>query len=118
MSMFCGQAEDEQTKPRQKQQVWTLHPIRCASLSWQTRTRCQIASQAGADRRIVFFPLHPFFTLHRVERHVNAATLDRQSNLCFMGALVPRCSPKPRSACEVTGQPLYAAISICLTEPD
>lgn len=72
MSMFCGKAEDEQTKQRQKQQVW-IHLIRCASLSWQTQTRCHIASQADVDRHIIFFPLHPFFTLNRVERHENAA---------------------------------------------
>lgn len=114
MSMFCGKAEDEQTKQRQKQQVW-IHLIRCASLSWQTQTRCHIASQADVDRHIIFFPLHPFFTLNRVERHENAAC---QSNFFFMGGLVPRCSPKPQSAGEVTGQPLYAAISIYLTEPD
>lgn len=104
MSMFCGQAEDEQNEAKtKKQQVWILHPIRCASLSWQTRTRCHIASQAGADRHIIFLPLHPFFTLHRVERHVNAATLDRQSNVCFMGALVPRCGPNRRVQARLRG---------------
>lgn len=49
-------------------------------------------------------------------RHVSYA--GSSIKLLFYGRTRAQVQPKPQSAGEVTGQPLYAAISIYLTEPD
>lgn len=63
----------KQSKDKSSRFGFSIRSVVHLIISWQTQTRCHIASQADVDRHIVFFPLHPFFTLNRLERHVSAA---------------------------------------------